>query len=53
MTAATGAAGRLAAAFIRSPLTPLFIAGSMASGSGPIPPSRRQLRPAAMCSALE
>jgi multidrug efflux pump subunit AcrB len=33
MTVATGAAGRLAAAFIRSPLTPLFIVGSIALGA--------------------
>ncbi len=32
-TSATGAAGRLAAAFIHSPLTPLFIAGSIALGA--------------------
>ena len=33
MTSSTGAAGRLAAAFIRSPLTPLFIVGAMALGA--------------------
>ncbi len=33
MTTGTGAAGRLAAAFIRSPLTPLFIGGAIALGA--------------------
>ncbi len=33
MSRRTGAAGRLAAAFIRSPLTPLFIAGAIALGA--------------------
>jgi multidrug efflux pump subunit AcrB len=33
MTGTTGAAGRLAAAFIRSPLTPLFIGGAMGLGA--------------------
>jgi multidrug efflux pump subunit AcrB len=33
MTTGTGAAGRLAAAFINSPLTPLFIGGAIALGA--------------------